>query len=145
VPTLRNGDADNLSARGGYVLLEAACGPRQVTLVATGTEVSIAVDARTVLEKDGIGCAVVSLPCMSLFDEQPDFYRRAVLSPETIRVGIEAGVRFGWDHVIGETGVFIGMRGFGASAPGPALYHHFGITAEAVVQAVRTRLTGAVA
>ena len=141
VPTLRDASGENLSARGGYVLAEAEAGPRQVTLVATGTEVSIAMEARAVLEGEGIGSAVVSLPCMSLFDAQPEAYRREVLRPETLRVGIEAAVRFGWDRVIGEDGLFIGMTGYGASAPAPELYRHFGITPKAVVAAVKTRLS----
>ena len=142
VPALRGPGSENLSARGGYVLEEAEAGERQVTLVATGTEVSIAVEARNALEHKGIGCAVVSLPCMSRFEAETDAYRRQVLRPGTVRVGIEAAVRFGWDRVIGEDGIFIGMTGFGASGPGPELYRHFGITADAVVAAVMIRLAG---
>ena len=142
VPALRGPGSENLSARGGYVLEEAEAGERQVTLVATGTEVSIAMEARDALERKGIGCAVVSLPCMSRFEAETDAYRRQVLRPGTVRVGIEAAVRFGWDRVIGEDGIFIGMTGFGASGPGPELYRHFGITADAVVAAVMVRLAG---
>ena len=140
LPTLRDAKTENWSARGAYVLAEAVSGPRRVTLVATGSEVAIAMEARAMLEADDIGCAVVSMPCMSLFEQQPDDYRRAVMRPDTLRVGIEAGTRFGWDSIIGEHGLFIGMTGFGASAPAPVLYRHFGITAEAAVQRVRNRL-----
>ncbi|MDR3493029.1 MAG: transketolase [Ancalomicrobiaceae bacterium] len=144
VPTLRQeAGVDNLSARGGYVLAEATRAPRRVTLVATGTEVSLAMDARDVLEAEGIGTAVVSMPCFSLFEAQPQAYRAGVLRPGTVRVGIEAAIRFGWDRIIGEDGIFIGMTGFGASGPGAALYRHFGITSEAIVAAVRQRLAAA--
>jgi transketolase len=141
VPTLRDGGAENRSARGGYVLAEAAAGARRVTLIATGTEVALAMTARSTIEQAGFGCAVVSLPCMSLFAAEDEAYRRAVLRPGTLRVGIEAGVRFGWEGLIGEDGLFVGMNGFGASAPAPDLYRHFGITAEAVAAAVAARLT----
>ena len=140
LPTLCDGSVENRSARGGYVLAEAECGPRAVTLVATGSEVEIAAQARKTLEDRGIGTALVSLPCMSLFAKQDAKYREAVLQPATtIRVGVEAAVRFGWDSVIGEDGIFIGMDGFGASAPAPVLYEHFGITPEAIVAKVLQR------
>ena len=140
MPTLRDGSAENKSARGGYVLAEAECGPRAVTIAATGSEVEIAFAARQALEDQGVATAVVSLPCMSLFLKQDAKYRDEVLKPTTsIRVAVEAGVRFGWDSVIGEDGIFIGMHGFGASAPAPVLYKHFGITPEAIVAAVLER------
>jgi transketolase len=140
VPTVRGEHRDeNLSARGAYVLAEAT-GGRRVTLLATGSEVSLALQAREALEREGVGTAVVSMPCWSLFDAQPADYRRAVLGEGSLRVGIEAGVAFGWERYLGADGVFIGMRGFGASAPYEALYIHFGITAEAVVAAAKERL-----
>ncbi len=141
LPTVRTDHTDeNLSAKGAYVLREAAAGPRKVTLMATGSEVSIAVAARETLESQGIGTAVVSMPSWELFAEQPADYRDRVLGPGTVRVGVEAMVRFGWDRWLGPDGVFIGMPGFGESAPYQELYRHFGITAEAVVDAVRARL-----
>lgn len=125
--------AENLSARGGYVLHEAACGPRQVTLLSTGSEVALAVAARGELEQQGIGTAVVSLPCWEFFNQQPAAYRRHVLGTGA-RVAIEAACRFGWDAYLGEQGAFVGMAGFGASGPADALYRMFGITPDAVVR-----------
>ena len=140
VPTLRSTmEGGNKSARGAYVLAEAE-GKRQVTLLATGSEVSLACEARDLLQADGIGTAVVSMPCHELFDAQDKGYRDAVLGRDTVRIGIEAAVSFGWERYIGVNGVFIGMNGFGASAPAPALYEHFGITAKAVADAARARV-----
>ncbi len=124
---------ENLAHRGGYILSEAACGPRRVTLLATGSEVALAVEARRRLEAEGIGTAVVSLPCWELFDAQEAAYRKSVLGQGTVRVGVEAAARFGWDRYLGELGGFVGMSGFGASGPAEALYRLFGITAEKVV------------
>lgn len=137
LPLVRTGaEADNLSARGGYVLHEAACGPRAVTLLATGSEVALAVAARALLEAEGVGTAVVSLPCWELFEQQPDDYRQAVLG-QGVRVAVEAACRMGWDAYLGARGGFVGMKGFGASGPAPALYQMFGITAEAVAAEAR--------
>ena len=134
---------ENLSRRGAYVLHESACGPRQVTLLATGSEVSMAVRARDMLEKQGVGTAVVSMPCWELFELQDVQYRRSVLQPGTVRVGIEAATRFGWDRYLGEEGHFVGMQGFGASGPADTLYQHFGITADAMVKAAEKGLAKA--
>ncbi len=131
---------DNLSAKGAYVLAEAEAGDRQVTLMATGSEVQLAQAARDTLEAEGIATAVVSVPCWELFDEQDDDYRRSVLGDCTVCVAVEAGVRMGWDKYVRPHGGFVGMAGFGASAPAGELYKHFGITAENVVQAVKERL-----
>jgi len=131
---------DNLSAKGAYVLAEAEAGDRQVTLMATGSEVQLAQAARETLEAEGIATAVVSVPCWELFDEQDEDYRRSVLGDCTVRVAVEAGVRMGWDKYVRPHGGFVGMTGFGASAPAGQLYQHFGITAENVVQAVKERL-----
>ena len=131
--------SENLSARGAYVLREAD-GERKVTLLATGSEVEIAVQARELLQKDGIGTAVVSMPSWELFAEQDDAYRAQVLGRGTVRVGVEAMVRLGWDRWIGEDGVFVGMPGFGESGPYKELYRHFGITAEKVAEAARAKL-----
>lgn len=140
LPTLRVEHTDeNLCLQGGYVLAEAS-GSRQATLIATGSEVSLAIEARTKLEAEGISTAVVSLPCWELFDAQSAEYRQSVLGDGSIRVAIEAAGKFGWDRYVGETGCVIGMDSFGASAPAPELYNHFGITADAAVDAVKARL-----
>ena len=138
LPALRFDASENLTARGGYVLAEAE-GPRQATLIATGSEVSLAMEARATLAAEGIQTAVVSLPCWELFEDQDAGYRFSVLG-DVFRVGIEAAGGFGWDRWLGPDGVFIGMHGFGASAPADVLYKYFGITADAVVAAVRKRL-----
>jgi transketolase len=130
---------ENRSARGAYQLL-AASRPAQVTIFATGTEVPIALAAQEQLEADGIGTRVVSVPCFELFEEQPSDYQAAVIGETDVRIAIEAGVRQGWERFIGEAGAFVGMTGFGASAPDKALYAHFAITAEAVVAAAKARL-----
>jgi len=140
LPTLRTSHTDeNLSARGAYVLLEAE-GERRATLIATGSEVEIAVQARAALQDAGIPTAVVSMPSWELFARQPADYRRAVLRPDGIRVAVEALGGFGWERWVGEEGAVIGMTGFGASAPADQLYRRFGITADAVADAVRARL-----
>jgi transketolase len=140
LPTLRLAPSDtNLSAKGGYELYGAS-GTAKVTLLATGSEVSIATEARQILEAENIGTRVVSLPCWSLFETMPAPYRNDVLGPGTVKVAVEAGIRQGWERYLGESGVFIGMGGFGASAPAGQLYSHFGITAEAVAAAARQAL-----
>ncbi|PUE21432.1 MULTISPECIES: transketolase [unclassified Limnohabitans] len=121
----------NLASRGGYVLHESACGTRRVTLLATGSEVALAVAAREQLEADGIATAVVSLPCWELFNAQDDSYRKSVLGCG-VRVGVEAAVRQGWDAYLGLDGGFVGMTGFGASGSAESLYKLFKITPEAV-------------
>ena len=132
----------NLSAQGAYVLAEAE-GKRQAILMATGSEVGVAMSARDALQAQGIGTRVVSFPSWELFAEQPEAYRRKVLPAGPVRVAVEAGVRQGWDAwLYGERGRpgradFVGMSGFGASAPAPRLYAEFGITAEAVADKVR--------
>jgi transketolase len=144
LPRVRAGDAsdnDNLSRRGAYVLAEAEGGVRRVTLLATGSEVLIAVQARHALQAEGVPTAVVSMPCWELFDEQAASYRHAVLGPGTVRVAVEAALRFGWERWLGEHGAFVGMPGFGASGPADVLYRHFGITADAVVAAAKEHLT----
>ncbi|RGP37764.1 transketolase [Pseudotabrizicola alkalilacus] len=135
----------NLVAKGAYVLAEATT-KRQVILMATGSEVEIALKARDLLEAEGIGTRVVSMPCWELFAEQDDAYRRKVLPPGAVRIAIEAGTRFGWDTwLFGEGGKrdkadFVGMTGFGASAPAERLYAEFGITAEAAVAKAKALL-----
>ncbi|GIL40176.1 transketolase [Roseiterribacter gracilis] len=131
--------AENLTARGAYKLA-AATADERVTLLATGSEIGIALDAKRELENAGIGTSVVSMPCWSLFEKQSEAYRRSLLPANTLKVAIEAGVRMGWDRWIGPDGIFIGMEGFGESAPYAQLYERFGITTAAVTGAVRARL-----
>ena len=140
LPTLRTEyTPDNLCARGGYVI-SSGKGNAKVTLIATGSEVAIAVAAQKLLADKNIAANVVSMPCWELFDAQPQEYRDTVLGYGTLKVAIEAALGFGWEHYIGNDGIFIGMHGFGASAPAPELYKQFGITAEHIVQAVKNRL-----
>lgn len=131
--------SENLVARGGYVLRHASA-PERAAILATGSEVEIALKARDELEALGVGTRVVSLPCFSLFARQSEGYRRDVLGQGLATVAVEAGVRDGWDRWIGPNGGFVGMGGFGASAPYKDLYREFGITPDAVVDAVRARL-----
>jgi len=135
LPTMRTDTAENRSARGGYVLAEAD-GPRQATLIATGSEVMLAMRARDTLASEGIKVAVVSLPSWELFAKTDEAYREQVLGGAP-RIGIEAASPFGWDRWLGPKGVFIGMNSFGASAPANEVYKHFGITPEALVAAVK--------
>lgn len=125
---------ENQSRRGAYVLAEAD-GKRRVTLLATGSEVALAMDARAILQAKSIPTAVVSMPCWELFELQDEGYRSLVLGAGTARVGVEAAMKFGWEHWLGHNGAFIGMTGFGASGPADALYRHFNITADAIVAA----------
>ncbi len=135
----------NMVAKGAYVLAEAT-GKRQVILIATGSEVEIALKARATLESEGIGTRVVSMPSMELFAAQDEAWRRRVLPAGPVRVAIEAGVRLGWDRwLLGERGRdgkadFVGMSSFGASAPMERLYKEFGITAEAAVAKAKALL-----
>ena len=151
LPTVRNEyTKENLCARGGYVLsaesevLSAEKLSTQhaalVTLIATGSEITIALDAQKKLAEKNINARVVSLPCWELFDAQPASYRESVLGKNTLKVAIEAALGFGWEKYIGSDGIFIGMNGFGASAPAKDLYKHFGITAEKVVEAVTSKI-----
>ena len=140
LPTLRTEPSEeNLSARGAYQLA-AADGDAKVTLLATGSEVALAVEARGILQADGIATRVVSMPCWELFAAQDAAYRKAVLGPGTVRVGIEAAAEFGWERHLGTDGRFVGMTGFGGSAPVKDLFIKFGITPEAVVAAARAGL-----
>lgn len=132
--------AENFSQWGGYVLAEAEVSLRQVTLLATGSEVKLAMEARDQLEAQGIGAAVVSMPCWELFAEQSPAYRSQVLG-EAPRVAVEAAVRMGWDAYIGIDGGFVGMSGFGASGSAQELYAYFDITAEAIVREVKRVLS----
>lgn len=126
--------------RGAYVLADASVGTRRATILATGSEVAVALRARALLEADGIATAVVSMPCWELFDRQDTTYRAQVIDRTTVRVAVEAAVRQGWERWIGDDGGFVGMTGFGASGPETELFAHFGITAERVADEVRRRL-----
>ena len=111
-----------------------------MTLLATGTEVSLALKARERLRAFGVGCAVVSMPCFELFDRQDEAYRAEVLG-SGVRIAIEAASPYGWARYVGDESNVVGMMGFGASAPAPKLYDHFGITADRVVELARRRLS----
>jgi transketolase len=135
----------NMVSMGAYILAEAEA-KRKVILIATGSEVEIALDAKEKLESEGIGTRVVSMPCMELFAEQNETYRRRVLPAGPVRVGVEAAVQQGWDiWLSGERGkhnksAFVGMNSFGASAPAEELYEKFGITSEGIIKAVKNLL-----
>jgi transketolase len=136
---LQSMNGENLSARGAYEIAPAI-DEAQVTLFASGTEVTIALEARELLKAEGISARVVSTPCWELFDAQPADYRTEVIGGSPARVAVEAGVRQGWERFIGEDGGFVGMSTFGASAPYERLYKEFGITAEAVAAEAKAKL-----
>lgn len=140
LPTVRTTHtSENLSAHGAYEL-RAASSEAKVSLFATGSEVEIALAAQATLEGEGIATRVVSVPSFELFNEQEEYYQAEVIGSATARVAIEAAVGMGWERFTGETGRFIGMTGFGASAPIGDLYKHFGITADAIVEAAKAQL-----
>src|SRR5262249_9464554 len=129
LPQLRLGhDESNRCATGAYEIVPAD-GLAVVSLFATGSEVSIAIEARKVLREKGVSARVVSVPCFELFLAAPDDVRRAVVGDAPVKVGVEAAIRQGWDQIIGSDGAFVGMTDFGASAPYQDLYRHFGIPA----------------
>ncbi len=139
-PAVRTVASDeNLSARGAYEI-RAAKGAASVTLFGAGTELALALAAAEALEAEGTPTRVVSVPCFELFFQQPKAYQDSVIGRGTVRVAVEAAIQQGWERFIGEDGGFVGMTGFGASAPAEVLYEKFGITAEAVVAAVKARL-----
>jgi len=138
LPTLRSDVSENMTAKGMYVLREAD-GERDVTLLATGSEVEIAMNAADALAAEGIKAAVVSAPCFELFDQQDAAYHASVLGTAP-RVGVEAAIVTGWEKYLGDNSAFVGMTGFGASAPAEELYEHFGITADATVAAAKKLL-----
>ncbi len=138
LPTVRTTHTDELqSAKGAYVLREAEGGARDVTIIATGSEVEIALNAADKLAEGGVKAAVVSAPCFERFKAQPAAYRAEVLGTAP-RVGVEAAIQQSWGGLLGDNSAFIGMNGFGASAPANELYEHFGITAQAVADAATT-------
>jgi transketolase len=140
LPQLRKElDEANRCAAGAYEISPAG-GKAQVSIFATGSEVSIAVDAQKLLAAKGVAARVVSVPCFELLFAAPAEARRAVIGDAPVKVAVEAAVRQGWDAIIGTEGVFVGMTGFGASAPHKDLYKHFGITAEKVAEAALKKL-----
>jgi len=139
-PVRQSSHPDNLCARGGYVVKEPPQ-PRAITLFASGSEVGLAYQVSEQLAKEGIAAAVVSMPCWRLFEAQSQDYRQHVIGPKNIlRVAIEAAGSLGWERYIGEDGLIIGMKGFGASAPAADLYRHFQLTPEAIVNRIRQHL-----
>ena len=139
LPTLRGNESENLSAKGAYILKESAAEP-QVTLFASGSEVAIANDAYETLVAEGIATRLVSCPCLDLFAQQDGEYIHKLTCNNSVKIAVEAGVRQGWDGLIGAHGTFIGMDSFGASAPIDDLYLHFGITAAKIVEAAKAKL-----
>ena len=139
LPQLRTGRTDNLCARGAY-RLRAAGSARRVVLIATGSEVEVAVKTAEALEGKGIGTDVVSMPCWTLFDAQDEAYRADILPANVLRVSIEAGTTLGWERYTGPTGLRIGLDRFGASAPAEDLFERFGFTAEAIAPRIEAAL-----
>jgi transketolase len=139
LPLLRTDSADNRSALGGYRLV-AATAPRRVVLVATGSEVALGVETAKLLEAQGVGVDVVSLPSWERLFEQPAAYRADLLPGDVLKVSIEAGSSFGWERIVGADGLMIGLDQFGASAPAADLFRHFGFTAEHVARIARAAL-----
>ena len=131
---------ENKSAKGGYVLLEAEGGERKLTILSTGSELHLAVEARDILQKQGIPTAVVSMPCRLLFEQQDAAYKKAVLGNDRARVAVEAAVELGWERYIGLDGRFVGMHSFGASGKIADVYKKFDINTEAVVRAAHETL-----
>jgi transketolase len=140
LPQLRLGhDESNRCAAGAYEIVPAD-GTAKVTLFASGSEVAIAIEARKFLRAKGVAARVVSVPCFELFLAAPEEVRLAVIGHAAVKVAVEAAVRQGWDQIIGSDGLFVGMSGFGASAPYKDLYKHFGITPQAIADAALSKL-----
>ena len=138
VPTVRTDCSENLTAKGGYII-SAATGKATATLIATGTEVSLAIEAQRRLKAENIAVNVVSMPCCELFDKQSSEYKNAVLGSAP-RIAVEAASVYGWERYVGDNGTIIGLNDFGTSAPAEEVYEHFGITVENVVKAVKKYL-----
>jgi len=138
LPPLREA-GDNRSAKGGYLLTGAAAA-RRVVIVATGSEVELAVNVRAALEAEGIGTDVVSMPSMSRFLAQDAGYRAGVLPADVLKVSIEAGVTLGWERIVGSDGITVGIDRFGASAPADVLFKHYGFTVDAIVPQIKAKL-----
>lgn len=137
LPLLRTSSDENLTAKGGYVISDVEKGKkRQATLIATGSEVSLAVEAQTKLKAENIDVAVVSMPCTELFDKQDISYQEDILG-SVPRIAIEAGSKYGWERYVGLDGDIIGMDGFGASGPADKLFEYFGITVDEIIESVK--------
>jgi len=131
IPTIRNDDlSKNLSKQGAYILSETKKGKRDLTILATGSEVSIAIKAKEILEKKGVKVVVVSMPCWEIFDKKSEKYKENLLGPLNIRIAIEAASKFGWSKYLKNDKCFLGMENFGASAPSEDLFNHFGLNAK---------------
>ncbi|MBO9716386.1 MAG: transketolase, partial [Pseudoxanthomonas sp.] len=139
LPPVRTDGGANRCARGGY-RLKAAEAARQVVLVATGSEVAVALDTAKALEAQGIGADVVSMPCLELFQQQDAAFRADLLPADVLKVSVEAGVTLGWERFVGNDGLTIGLDRFGASAPAEVLFKHFGFSAEAIVPKILNKL-----
>ena len=146
LPTVRKKHSfKNLTSYGAYIISDTRL-LKKVVLVASGSEVSIALNAQKILENEGIGTRVVSMPCWELFDKQELKYQRKVLTSNCLLVGIEAASPMGWDKWLhagwrkNKNNFFVGINDFGASAPAPDLYKHFGITSENIVKKVKEKL-----
>ena len=143
LPALRRtAAAGNLCARGAYEIA-ASEGVAQVSLFATGSEVALAVEAQKLLQAQGVAARVVSVPSFELFRRQDAAYRAATIGAARVKIGVEAAIRMGWDEIVGSDGGFVGMTGFGASAPAKQLFAHFGVTAQAVADRAQAMLKGA--
>jgi transketolase len=141
LPQLRQGfDERNRCAAGAYELFAADDDAAAVSLFATGSEVAVAVEAKKLLGEQKVSARIVSVPCFELFLALPHDKRAAIVGSARVNVAVEAGIRQGWDAIIGSAGSFVGMSGFGASGPYKELYQHFGITAEKVAEAALARL-----
>ena len=131
IPTIRNDDlSKNLSKQGAYILSETKKGKRDLTILATGSEVSIAIKAKEILEKKGVKVVVVSMPCWEIFDKKSEKYKENMLGPLNIRIAIEAASKFGWSKYLRNDKCILGMENFGASAPSEDLFNHFGLNAK---------------
>jgi len=139
LPPVRDDVGENRSAKGAY-RLRAATAARKVVLVATGSEVSVALDTATALEAQGIGADVVSAPCLELFEKQDAAYQADVLPRDALIVSVEAGVTHGWQGYTGRDGLNIGLDRFGASAPAEVLFEHFGFSADKIVPQITAKL-----
>jgi transketolase len=140
LPTVRTEfTEDNLCAKGAYELSPAS-DDAAVTIFASGSEVEIALDAQSQLEEAGTPTRVISVPCFELFEAQSEDYQNSIIGDAPVKIAVEAAIKQGWERFIGSEGKFIGMNGFGASAPAAQLFEHFGITAEAVVEAATDKL-----
>ena len=135
IPTIRNDDlSKNLSKQGAYILSETKKGKRDLTILATGSEVSIAIKAKEILEKKGVKVVVVSMPCWEIFDKKNDTYKNKILGPIKKRIAIEAASKFGWTRYIKNDDYILGMNSFGSSAPHKVLYNNFGLNAKELVK-----------